>query len=112
VTEDQVLRYLRKRLPDININVSAVKTKYNSYTSFHVTSHCPDPSVFMDCNLWPKNAFVRWWRENRDRKDTNTQGLASLDEVTLAKTTTGHEEHKDDGIAQEFDGHNTQMKVA
>lgn len=117
VTEDQVLRYLKKRLPDIDLNVQAVSTKYKTYTSYHITSYCPDPSVFMDCNLWPKNAFVRWWRENR--KDTKSQGLANLDDdskPTLAaddnsRETTGSESLEDDGIARESDDHNTNLKV-
>ena len=65
VTDEQLLGYLKKRLPGQDLKVETVPTRYNTYASFHITSKCQDPSVFMNCDLWPKGAYVRWWRENR-----------------------------------------------
>ena len=35
------------------------------YSSFHITSECRDPSVFLDANIWPEGSLVRWWRDKK-----------------------------------------------
>ena len=62
VTESDVQNHLHRQL-GLDITVEAVDTKYNTYASFHITCMCPEPAVFMSCDLWPDMAFVRWWRE-------------------------------------------------
>jgi len=62
VTENDVQDHLHRQL-GLDITVEAVDTKYNTYASFHITCMCPEPAVFMSCDLWPDMAFVRWWRE-------------------------------------------------
>ena len=66
VTATDVTNYLNQRLGrGITLTVEAVPTKFDSYTSFHITCECPDTSIFMDPSLWPEDIFVRWWRNPR-----------------------------------------------
>jgi len=67
VTADQVKRYLEEKL-NLKIDVESVKTRFDTYASFHVKCTCEDPSVFMDEELWPDKAYVRWWREKKEIK--------------------------------------------
>ena len=46
--------------------------KSDWHSSWHLTSECPDPSVFMNGDIWPERAIVRWWREKRSTTATNT----------------------------------------
>ena len=62
VTETDMKNHLRGQL-GLNIEVEAVNTKYNTDASFYISCMCPEPSVFMFCELWPDMIFVRWWRE-------------------------------------------------
>ena len=57
--------------------MEAVKTRFDTYSSFHITSVCEDPSVFMKDDLWPERAFVRWWREAK-KVDLSQGGFASI----------------------------------
>ena len=41
------------------------------YSSFHITSECRDPSVFLDANIWPEGSLVRWWRDKKDYASTS-----------------------------------------
>ena len=41
------------------------------YPSFHITSECRDPSVFLDANIWPEGSLVRWWRDKKDSASTS-----------------------------------------
>ena len=66
VTATDVTNYLNQRLGrGITLTVEAVPTKFDSYSSFHITCECPDTSIFMDPSLWPEDIFVRWWRNPR-----------------------------------------------
>ena len=66
VTATDVTNYHNQRLGrGITLTVEAVPTKFNSYSSFHITCECPYTSIFMDPSLWPEDIFVRWWRNPR-----------------------------------------------
>ena len=66
VTATDVTNYLNQRLGrGMTLTVEAVPTKFDGYSSFHITCECPDTAVFMDPSLWPENIFVRWWRNPR-----------------------------------------------
>ena len=66
VTATDVTNYLNQRLGrGITLTVEAVPTKFDSYSSFHITCECSDTAVFMDPSLWPEDTFVRWWRNPR-----------------------------------------------
>ena len=66
VTATDVRNYLNQRLGrGMTLTVEAVPTKFDGYSSFHITCECPDTAVFMDPSLWPENIFVRWWRNPR-----------------------------------------------
>ena len=54
-------RYLEERL-HLEVSVSPVKTRYDTYHSFHVMCECVNPKVFMDDAVWPEGAYVRWWK--------------------------------------------------
>ena len=59
VTESDAHNHLHRQL-GLDITVD---TKYNTYASFYITCMCPEPAVFMSCDLWPDMVFVRWWSE-------------------------------------------------
>ena len=61
VSCDMLKKYLEERL-NLKVNVSPVKTRYDTYRSFHVMSECENPKVFMDDSVWPEGAYVRWWK--------------------------------------------------
>ena len=65
VTAEDLKAHLVEKL-SVNVTVEAVKTKYDGYRSFHITSRCEDPSIFMKDHVWPQNIYVRWWRRERD----------------------------------------------
>ena len=107
VTKLQVETYLKKHLPEkasiTDLVVEQLKTKHESYCSFHITARCNEPSVFMDENLWPKDVFVRWWRKERKPNITGPTATTGQDdesdneeEVTTPKVA---ENAENDGIA-------------
>ena len=63
-TEEEVKTHLVDVLK-IEVNVEQCKSKYDTYTSFHITAQCEDPSVFMNPDIWPEDTYVRWWRTPR-----------------------------------------------
>ena len=58
---------LDERVKDLDIKVEQVQTKYDTYTSFHVTCVCkePDAKIFLGPDLWPRDILYRQWKENR-----------------------------------------------
>ena len=61
VSSEMLKSYLEEKLK-LTVQVSPVRTRYDSYHSFHVMSQCDDPAVFMDESVWPEGAYVRWWK--------------------------------------------------
>ena len=61
MTEHTLTEYLRGKL-HIEVEVSPVHTRFNTYRTFQVQATCEDPSVFMDESLWPEGTLFRWWR--------------------------------------------------
>ena len=74
VSSEQVKAYLKKCL-NLDATVEAVETRFDTYASFHITCECPDPSVFMADDLWPEEAFVRWWREPKHLRPATKDGV-------------------------------------
>ena len=74
VTEDQLKNYLEKQT-SLTVEVEKVQTKFDTYSSFHIKCRCENPQIFMDENIWPEEAYVRWWRESKQKDAT---GLAVL----------------------------------
>lgn len=113
VSVSSIKDYLKNNLPadTQDLTVEAVTTKYNTYASFHITAKCPDPSVFMNVDLWPEDIFVRWWREHKQKR---------VDAQHIQKDNDDRENnvHSDTfsdhlvGIANDFsdDGDQTQLK--
>lgn len=75
VSAEQVKAYLEEKL-NLELNVEKVKTRFDTYSSFHVVCHCDNPEIFMDEELWPERTYVRWWREEK-KKQMNSE-LAQL----------------------------------
>ena len=75
VTVEELKGYLEQKT-DLEVEVEKVKTRFDTYSSFHVKCRCDDPEIFMDHNNWPEKAFVRWWRESKPKGATG--GLAVL----------------------------------
>ena len=72
VTDTDIAHYLSRRL-DVKVAVEAVDTKYDTYSSFHITCECADPAIFMEPSLWPEDIFVRWWRSPRNTTATSSR---------------------------------------
>ena len=72
VTTDSIEEYLKKHLTELReLKVEKVKTKFNTYASFHITAKCQDPAVFMNGDIWPKDIFVRWWKDHKETKSAS-----------------------------------------
>lgn len=61
VSCEMLKKYLEERL-NLKVDVSPVKTRYDTYHSFHVMAECENPKVFIDDSVWPEGAYVRWWK--------------------------------------------------
>ena len=48
------------------VNVEKIESRYDTYSSFHITCICSDPNVFRNAQLWPTDVFVRWWRKSHN----------------------------------------------
>ena len=68
------------------ISIENVK-RSDWHSSFHVKCECTDPSIFMDAEIWPEDAYVRWWREAKPNV-SNTKSDYSPSDDTLPKTVT------------------------
>ena len=66
VTREDLQRYLEERL-ECKVMVSNVKSRYNTYNSFHVLCECSDPKQLLCDDIWPEGAYVRWWRGDFQR---------------------------------------------
>ena len=73
VTQEMLQDYLKKKL-QVDLCVESVKTRYDTYASFHITCVCENPSIFLRDDLWPENAYVRWWRESRVNRPARHAG--------------------------------------
>ena len=60
--------YLAAMLEIEESSITVELIKRNRWlTSFHVTCRCENPRIFMNPNIWPEDAYVRWWRESKPR---------------------------------------------
>ena len=64
VSSEMLKSYLEERL-NLKVQVDSVKTRYDTYHSFHIISECENPKVFMEESVWPEGAYVRWWKGSR-----------------------------------------------
>ena len=62
-TEATIKTYLETTLK-LDVKVELCKLS-NTQSSFHITSECPNPSVFMADDIWPVGVYRRWWRQQR-----------------------------------------------
>ena len=74
VSVTEMSGYHLKQCLNLDATVEAVETRFDTYASFHITCECPDPSVFMSDDLWPEEAFVRWWREPKHLRPATKDG--------------------------------------
>ena len=86
VTANCLEIYLKEQL-QLDLRVVTVKTRHSTYASFHITSVCTDPSVFMKDSLWPEDTFVRWWREPKTSDDTPSAAITNNDESEIANVS-------------------------
>ena len=56
---DAMLKVYLENTLTLEVTVEKVQTRFDNYASFHIKCECIEPSVFMDPDLWPENAFVR-----------------------------------------------------
>ena len=68
------------------------------HTSFHVKCECENPSIFMNEEIWPEDAYVRWWREPKktngqtDQNGTKSTGANDATNATSDNTNGQNEE--------------------
>ena len=58
----------------------AKKTEW--YSSFHITCYCEEPAIFMNPDVWPEGAYLRWWKK-ASIKSTNTEISMSQTQLNL-----------------------------
>lgn len=58
------------------------------HSSFHVKCYCSEPSVFMDCDIWPEDAYVRWWREPKQPQEKQTNVKEQAKSATAPEAST------------------------
>ena len=83
MTEEEVKTdlMLDPRVKDLDIHVEAVKTKYDIYSSFHVTCVCKEieAKLFLGTDLWPRGILYRQWKEKRKFPGQGTGGYNMQD---------------------------------
>lgn len=66
VTAADLKEYLSNQLClDMDVEPVIPRSDRPTYVSFRINCECPNPTVFMDEELWPEEASVYWWREPR-----------------------------------------------
>ena len=82
---------LDERVKDLNIKVEQVQTKFDTYTSFHVTCVCKesDAKIFLEPDLWPSGILYRQWRERRivNARGSNNSSLHAHSNVSRPRNT-------------------------
>ena len=64
----------------VKTNVESIK-KTEWYVPFHITCYCNDTCTFMDPEICPDGAYVRWWKNQTNGKimiDTSTQNKQNV----------------------------------
>ena len=78
-TVDEVKKDLMMdpRMKDLDLQVEQVKTKFDTYTSFHVTCVCKEKEaqLFIGPDLWPRGILYRPWKEKRKFNVQGTGGF-------------------------------------
>ena len=65
---DEIHKYLVDKL-NLDITVEKLNTRFDTYSSFHIKCRCDDPQVFMQEDLWPTDALIRWYREPKPKEN-------------------------------------------
>ena len=81
VTDDEVKNYLKEKL-QLEMTVEKVKTRFNTYSSFHIICYCENPEVFMQEEIWPERTYVRWWRNDKGAKDGGRSNRVNINGST------------------------------
>ena len=72
-TADEVKDDLKDddRLKDLDISVEKVTTRYDSYTSFHITCVCKEEEskLFLEPDIWPNGILFRPWKEKKTNRN-------------------------------------------
>ena len=63
VTGQDLEGYLEDRT-GLRVIVRDVKSRFDTYRSFHVFCECEQPGMLLREEIWPEGAYVRWWRGN------------------------------------------------
>ncbi len=62
--QEVLQRYLQEKLK-FDVKCEKIVTRISRFASFHITTECPDPKVFMEPDIWPDCAYVRWYYKPR-----------------------------------------------
>ena len=63
--DPKVLEAHVERSVGFTVTAEKLKTRYNTYSSYHITALCDDPKKLLSADLWPVNALVRWFYNKR-----------------------------------------------
>jgi hypothetical protein len=101
-------------LDEADIMVEVVR-RSEWHSSFHIKCHCLNPSVFMDGDIWPEDAYVRWWREPKQPTERKIpisspveHNTPPVDDNSTGQGTTAHETPVDSSGS--VDGNVTSLK--
>ena len=61
VTGQDLEGYLEDRT-GLRVIVTDVRSRFDTYRSFHVFCECEQPGMLLRDEIWPEGAYVRWWR--------------------------------------------------
>lgn len=87
ITESNISTYVQENF-NILAKVTKVKTRYDTYSSFHVNCQCEDPEVLIKPDMWPDGTLIKWWRRAKNKIVTE-----HTDELNVMK---GHEQINND----------------
>ena len=54
------------------VAVEKLKTRFDTYSSFHITAICQDPHKLLSPDLWPEDTYIRWFYEKK-KVDARTE---------------------------------------
>lgn len=63
VTPEEMKTFLQCKT-NLKVAVEKLSARHTTYSSFHITCECDNPSLLVSESLWPQGCYVRWWRKS------------------------------------------------
>ena len=55
------------------------------HSSFHIKCQCPVPTAFLNADIWPLDAYVRWWRESKQKDPSDNISIEGSPQSVCAQ---------------------------